>query len=130
MSEPFVSIDTRSAKGRIILLAAVLAALAFAWFGIRWQLGTMLAELTAPNDPRAKYAADKAVSLSPRDPLAAWLKAETEKDLFNSANIDRSIRQYEDVVRLGPYDYRWWVALGRADEQAELVDRAEMAFRR
>jgi tetratricopeptide (TPR) repeat protein len=130
MSEPFISIEARSAKGRVILGAAILISLAFAWFGIRWQLGTMLAELTPPNDPKAKYAADTAANLAPSEPLAAWLKAETKKDLFSPVNIDSSLRRYEDVIRLAPNDYRWWVELGRVDEQAERVDRAEMAFRR
>jgi tetratricopeptide (TPR) repeat protein len=130
MSEPFITISSREAKGRLILGVVIVAALIFGWFGIRWQLGTMLAELTPPNEPTAKYAADKAVSLSPRDPLAAWLTAETEKDFFNPANVEVSVQRYENVVRLAPYDYRWWVELGRADEQAEYSDRAELAFRR
>ena len=130
MPEPFIRVSSREGKGRLILGVAIVAALGFAWFGIRWQLGTMLAELTPPNEPTAKYAASEAADLSPRDPLAVWLKAETEKDFFNSDNVEASVRRYENVVRLAPDDYRWWVELGRADGQAEYSDRAEMAFRR
>ena len=129
MSDPLINISTRDIKGRVILAAAVIVALGLAWFGIRWQLGSMLAELTSTSDPKARSVASAARNLSPADPLAAWLGASSNRDLFAAEAIDPSIRRFEDVVRLSPNDYRWWIELGRIDEQAERFESAEVAFR-
>jgi hypothetical protein len=130
MTGTFSTIRIRDARGWSLTGAAVLLAFAVAWFGVRWQLGSMLAELTPPNDPTAKYVANAAHDLAPNDPLAAWLKANAEKDLVIPENVEPAIRRFESVVRLAPNDYRWWIELGRADEQADFGDRAELAFRR
>jgi hypothetical protein len=37
---------------------------------------------------------------------------------------------FEEVVQRSPYDFRWWIELGRAYEQAEKPERAERAFAR
>jgi hypothetical protein len=130
MAEPLIVINSRSATGRIILIGALVIALAFVWFGVRWQLGTMLAELTPTNDPNVKNLAAAAHKLSPGDPLAAWLVATSTKNFFSPDRIEPSVQAFENVVRLSPNDYRWWIELGRAAEQAEMTDRAEAAFRR
>lgn len=49
---------------RTILVTVTVAAIAFAWFSIRWQLGDMLGELTPPSSPDSASAADLAVSMS------------------------------------------------------------------
>jgi len=129
MPDRHFMIKARTARGRAVLIGAIVAALLLAGFGIRWQVGSMLAELTSPTDADAQYIADTAVGLSPRDPLAAWLSAETHKDLLQPEKVDPSILGYANVVRLGPNDYRWWVELGRAKEQAGQSTSAEAAFR-
>ena len=129
MTQSLTNLSSRHAKGRVVLVVVVLAALAFAWFGIRWQLGTMLAELTAPSDPAAKRVASAARGLAPGDPLSAWLLANSERNLFDPERIEPSVRAFEDVIRLSPNDYRWWIELGRTDEQADRPEQAEKAFR-
>ncbi|MFN6964142.1 MAG: tetratricopeptide repeat protein [Pyrinomonadaceae bacterium] len=129
-SKQFVELDPRSTAGRVAVGAAVLIVLLLTFYGVRWQLGNMLAELTRPNDPRARETADAAVGLSPYDPLTRWLRAATERSVFTPEGIDNSVALLETVVRLSPYDYRWWIELGRAYEQAEKFDKAEQAFRR
>lgn len=113
-----------------MLAAVILVVLLFVWFAVRWQLGDMLGELTGPNQPNAKELAATAVSLAPSDPTAQWLLAAKAKDDISPAGIDRSVGLFEDVVRLSPYDFRWWIELGRAYEQAEQPDKAEAALRR
>src|SRR5262252_2606382 len=102
MSQPFATLSARETPGRLFVGVVVIVAFVFAWFGVRWQLGSMLAELTPPGDPTAKYIADAASDLASRDPLAAWLKADSEKDLFTPEDVDPSLQAFERVVRLAP----------------------------
>jgi hypothetical protein len=124
-----IQINTRKAAGRVILILAVIYAFGLAWFGVRWQLGSMVAELTSPADPNAKFAAAYARSWAPSDPSGAWLTAAASLDVFSPEKIDSSINAYEDVVRLSPHDYRWWIELGRTEEQTEHLENSESAFR-
>lgn len=116
-------LDARRAPARIALVVAVLVALAFGWFSIRWQLGNMLAEYTMPTDAGAKNLARSALDFAPRDPLANWLFVSAE-------NNPPSKNTLETVVKLAPYDYRWWIEFGREREQASAPDAAEKAFQK
>ncbi len=120
----------RPTAAKIGLAAAALIVLVGLWFGIRWQYGNMLADLTPVSAPNAKQIADIAVSFAPSDPLPRWLAASLEKETFSAESIDRSVGMFEDVARLAPNDYRWWIELGRAYEQAEKPENAEAAFKR
>lgn len=129
-TEEIKSLDAGQTSVRIGIGVVILLTLAFGWFAVRWQLGNMLADLTAPNEPNAKEIAAFAINLSPGDPLANWLLAGTRKNIFTPEVVAATAKSYETVVRLAPYDYRWWVELGRAREQAEEVQTAEEAYRR
>jgi thioredoxin-like negative regulator of GroEL len=98
------------------------------WFAVRWQLGNMFAELTSLNQPDARQVSELAVRLAPRDPLAHWLRASKVKEEFSVESLEASVRMLEDVVRLSPHDFRWWIELGRAYEQAERPEEAERAL--
>lgn len=115
-------IDSRKTSVRIGLIAAIIFALVFGWLAIRWQLGNMLAELTLPTEQGAEDVARLAVNFAPQDPLANWLFANAK-----TANND-SVESLEKVVKLSPNDFRWWIELGRAREQAENYEAAEKAF--
>ncbi len=123
-------LDSRRMPVRIGLVVMLLAAVAFGWFAIRWQVGNMLAEMTTPADPNAKDIGQVAKSFAPGDPLATWLVASTEKDVFTPEKIENSLEQFEETVRLSPNDYRWWVELGRAREQSSTPESAESAYKR
>lgn len=114
----------------MLLLAAAAAALALAWFGGRWQIGNLLGELTSPAQADAREIAEAAVSLAPRDPLPRSLLATKLREDFSPGGLEASIRTFEDTVRLSPNDYRWWIELGRAYEQAERGEDAERALKR
>jgi tetratricopeptide (TPR) repeat protein len=107
----------------------VLAAL-LAWFGFSWQVGNMLGELTPPSQPNSLEVARAAISLAPRDPLPRWLLATKLKEDFSAEGIAASVRAFEETVRVSPNDFRWWVDLGRAREQADMPADAEKAFKR
>jgi len=130
MSKPLISIRARETKGLVMLAAAIIAALGLSWCGVRWQLGSMLAELTSATDPKVKSISSAAKNLSPADPLAAWLEASSNRDLSDPETMEPAMRSFQDVVRLSPNDYRWWIELGRIEEQSERLDVAELAFRR
>ncbi len=123
-------LDARRMPVRVGLAAAILFALVFGWFAARWQLGNMLADLTGATDPNAKEIAALAVSFAPADPAANWLFVSAKKDDFAAGSSFETAKSFETVNRLAPFDYRWWVQLGRMREQAEEFDAAETAYRR
>lgn len=116
--------------GRIAVGAAILTALVFIWLGVRWQVGNMLAELTSPNRDDALGVGNLAAGLSPNDPLPRWLIAAKQKQLFSPESTESSIINFGETVRLAPHDFRWWIELGRAFEQAERPVDAEKALTR
>ena len=124
MAQPYIALDTKQTTTRILLAAAAIGTFVLCWFGVRWQLGNMLGELTRPNDPFAREVAEKAVSLAPGDPVALWLTASTERLNYKNDDTKQSVGLYEDVVRSSPNDYRWWIELARAYESSERFDDA------
>jgi tetratricopeptide (TPR) repeat protein len=130
MTQPYIALDTKLTKTRILLAVAAIGTIIVCWFGVRWQLGNMLGELTRPNDPRAGEIASTAIGLAPGDPMALWLAASTGKQDYSEDGLRRSVQMYEETVRRSPYDYRWWIELGRAYEQTEQFDAAEGSLRR
>ena len=127
---PITILNARNKTGRIALIGVILGALVFTWFAVRWQVGSMLGELTGPTQANAMEIARAAVELAPRDPRPRSLLAAKMKENFDPASIDDSVRTLEDAVRLSPYDFRWWIELGRAYEQAERSEEAERALQR
>jgi hypothetical protein len=130
MDQPLITVDTKDPKVRIALAVGVIVVIAFAWCAISWQIGSMIAELTSPNQPGSAEIARLAQSLAPADPMAHWLAATKEKEDFAPESIERAVKMFEEVVRRSPNDFRWWIELGRAYEQSEQTAKAEQAFRR
>jgi tetratricopeptide (TPR) repeat protein len=128
VSEQIKILDSKNIKTRLIIVFAVILALIFGWYSIRWQLGNMLADLSQPNDQNAKSVAAIAVAFAPSDPIANFFAASAETDFFSPEKLEKSIARYERVVRLAPFDFRWWIQLGRAYEQAEKNEQAEKAL--
>ena len=129
MPEGLIVLDARKLPIRIALLGVVGAALAFAFFAVRWQLGDMLAELTPATDPNISDVASAARNLAPADPRTNWLAATAETAVFTPEAIDASVGSFERTVRLSPFDFRWWVEYGRSLERAGHPDAAEIALR-
>lgn len=130
MSQGIKILSSKSAVGRIAMISVVFLAFAFGWFGVRWQVGNMLGELTSPSQENALAVARAATELAPRDPLPQWLLATKLKEEFDDASTTESIQHFEETIRKSPNDYRWWIELGRAYEQAERTPEAENAFKR
>lgn len=130
MATDLVIYKSKTTRARVILGAVIVGALLFAWFSIRWQFGNMLADLVTPHDPNAIAVSDLAIELAPSDPLTHWLKASLDKDIFTPDKTNSAIAGFEETVRLSPNDYRWWIELGRAYEQADQSAKAEAAYDR
>lgn len=122
------TIETSTTKARILLAAAVICALAFCWFMVRWQLGNMLASLTPSSDANAVQIAELSSSLAPADPVGKWLRASVG-DVMDPEQAKAAIGYFEETVRLAPNDYRWRIELGRAYEQNEMTEKAAASFK-
>jgi hypothetical protein len=70
-----------------------------------------------------------AVQLAPADPLTHWTLAGMERRSFLPGLMPDITRQYEVAASLSPNDYRFWLSLGTAREQAGDVAGAEKALR-
>ena len=130
MSNLIKTLDSKKLPAKIVLFAAIVAAVAFAWFAIRWQLGDMIGEFTSAAEPKAGEIASAAVSLAPSDPRGYWLTGAAMRTDFDPISIDASVPYFENAVRKAPYFYQWWTELGRANEQAGRNENAEKAFKR
>ncbi|MGB7068010.1 MAG: hypothetical protein WBD22_00765 [Pyrinomonadaceae bacterium] len=130
MKDHLKIIPSISLPGRILLAGALVLALLFGWFSVRWQIGSLLGEFTAPDQPNATELANAAVDLAPSDPAATWLHATVQRDLSSTGDPNLTIPLFENIVRRSPNDFRWWLELGRAYEQVERFSDAERSFKR
>lgn len=129
MASDLIALDLKSLRSRLLLVGVVVATIALAWFGVRWQLSDMLANLTPPTDPNAGAIAVFAQRLAPANPLASWLRGSAVEDASSGLPVS-SFESFEQTVRLAPFDYRWRVDLARALEQDDQIGRAETEFKR
>jgi tetratricopeptide (TPR) repeat protein len=130
VDQPFKSFKTTGMMSRAASAAILVATLAGVWFGVRWQIGNMLAELTPANQADAADVASFAADLAPHDPLPRLLAAANSRDDFSPGSPNRTAAYLESAIRLAPNDFRIWTELGRAYEQADRPDDSEAAFRR
>lgn len=133
-------IDVRAPLRRVLLIVPVLLAFIGSWHASRWYIGNTMAEF-APQLTDAQRsegelaemrldAARSALRLAPNDPWTHWTYAGLEKSSFDPAALQDALRHYEEAVRLSPNDYRFWMDLGRAREQAGDAAGGEKALRR
>lgn len=122
-NEQIYFLYAKSLPVRIGLAFVIILALIFGWYSVRWQLGNLLADITKSGEEKAEATAKTAKGLAPGDPLTNWLVASITKE-----TDPEHTEGYEDAVRLSPNDYRWWIQLGRAYDQADKPKEAEGAF--
>lgn len=115
---------------RVLLVVPIVFALLFAWYGVRWYVGNLVAEFAPQMDEGQLDAAEEAAHLAPDDPWTHWVVAGLKKQSLRPEDLDEAARQYEEAVRLSPYDYRFWIDLGRAREEAGDSAGGEKALRR
>jgi len=117
-----------SALLKLIMIFTVSLGLFASWFVVRWYVGNTIAEYFHPDDRRLETA-QMAVLLAPDDPLPHWSLGYLIQKEGPPDQISVAIAEYEKAVSLSPNDYRLWMDLGHALEQAGEFDKAEQALR-
>jgi hypothetical protein len=127
MSEQVIQLKA-TMVAKLTMTAIVLLAVTTSWFVVRWYLANTLAEYLVP-EPSQLETARMAVSWAPGDPYPHWRLGKLIQNNFPSDQIPLAVAEYEKAVSLSPNDYRFWMDLGAALEQAGDSDKAERALR-
>jgi Flp pilus assembly protein TadD len=115
---------------RWVLVLPALLALTAAWFAVRWYVGNTVAEYTSTPDADGIEMARLATRWSPDDALTHWRLAFLEEKNFSADNLAAAVHEYQLAVQVEPYDFRYWMELGRALEAAGDTENGEKALRR
>ena len=108
----------------------LLVAITGACFAVRWYVGNTLAEYTSTPDPDGIEMARLATRWAPGNARAHWRLGSLQERNFSTANMAAAIAEYRLAVEVGPYDFRYWLELGRALEAAGDRENGEKALRR
>ena len=129
MPQELLQLNTRKIVVRVLCLLFLIAAATWSYFVVRWYTGNTLAEYfnSSGNDMRV---AEMARALAPGDPLTHWRMAQVEQRRLPLDQQVQALDEYEKAVSLSPNDYRFWMSLGTASEQAGETAKAEQALRR
>lgn len=129
MPQELVQVNVRNPIVKIVLILLIFAAGTWSYFAVRWYIGNTLAENFNPQGNNFQVA-DMALSLAPGDPLTHWRMAQVNQKLLPLDQQAKTIAEYERAVKLSPNDYRFWMALGTAHEQAGDSVKGEQALKR
>jgi len=129
MPQELIQLNTRSIFIKLLLIALVIAAGMWSYFVVRWYVGNTLAEYFDPSVNNLQVA-QMAASLAPNDPMTHWRLAQVTQKVLPLDKQMQSIPEYERAVTLSPNDYRFWMELGTASEQAGDLLKAEQALKR
>ncbi len=128
MPQELIQVNTRNIFVRLLLIVLLLAAATWSYFVVRWYIGNTLAEYFDPAGNNLRVA-EMATSLAPADPLTHWRVAQVQQKSLPLDQQAESLVEYEKAVSLSPNDYRFWMALGTASEQAGDAAKAERALK-
>jgi Flp pilus assembly protein TadD len=112
---------------KLIMILTLLVTLVASWFVVRWYLGNTIAVYQPTGS--GLESAQMAVSLAPGDPMSHIRLGSFMQTEFPPDQIPLVVAEYEKAVSLSPNDYRCWIALGNALEQAGDFPKAEEALR-
>jgi len=129
MPQEVLHVRIRNPLIKILLILLLIAAGVWSYFALRWYIGNTLAEYFNPAETGLNVA-QMAASLAPNDPLTHWRMAAVTQKTLPLDQQAQAIAEYEKAVSLSPNDYRFWMSLGTAHEQAGDLAKAELALRR
>ena len=129
MPQEVIHVSVRNPVLRIVLILMLVLAAVWCYFAIRWYLGNTLAEYSNPADNSINVPR-MAESMAPSDPLTHWRIAQVSQKILPLDQQGPAVAEYEKAVSLSPYDYRFWMSLGTAQEQAGNPVKAEQALKR
>jgi len=122
-------LDVRAPLSRVVLILPLLFAIITSWFVVRWYIGDTIAEYSPPLEDGGVDIARASERLAPDDPLTHWSVATILKNSLEPAQLQESLKEFEEAVSLSPNDYRFWIDLGRARSQAGDLVGADKALR-
>jgi len=129
-SKSVITINFNPPVTRWLLVLPALLAIFCAWFAVRWYVGDVIAEYAPTPEQGGVEMAQVAVRWAPDDPLTHWRLASFEEKTFTAENLAAAVQHYQLAVKASPYDYRYWMELGRALEAVGDRDASERALRR
>lgn len=118
-----VNIDSTAKRGMLILAAFI--CLISVFFTAKWCLGYTIATRV-----EYKEIADLTTSLAPSDPQTHYASAVLFEKTFLPDDLQKSLAEYEKAAGLAPWDFRLWLALGKARGTIGDPVGAEKALRR
>ncbi len=121
MSTKIIKLD--SPVQRILLIVFAIGSLILVFFAAKWFLGNSISSRVIQTE-----VADLAITLAPDDPQTHFAKGVLFEQSFQSDDLPKSLTEYEKAVALSPYDYRLWVAYGKAKERNGDAAGAEKAL--
>ena len=129
-SKSVITINFKLPATRWLLVSPAVLAILCAWFAGRWLVGNVIAEYAPTPDQGGVEMAQVAVRWAPDDPLTHWRLASFEEKNFTAENLAAAVSEYQAAVKASPYDYRYWMELGRALEASGDREGSEKAARR
>jgi tetratricopeptide (TPR) repeat protein len=127
------SVITLSFKPRALrwlLIIPALLAVTGATFAARWYVGNTVTEYTSTPDADGIEMARLGTRWAPGNALGHWRLGSFQEQNFSAANLAAAIAEYRSAVEVAPYDFRYWLELGRALEAGGDSQNAEKALRR
>src|SRR5215213_6587823 len=128
MPHELIQLKTGNPVVRLLLIGLLLVAAAWSYFAVRWYVGNTLAEYFDPAESNLRVAS-MAASLAPNDPLTHWRVGQVWLRSLPLDQQAQALVEYEKAVSLSPNDYRLWMTLGTASEQAGDAAKAEQALK-
>jgi hypothetical protein len=125
MSDQIRLINLDAAWRRAVLLAPLALVCLGVWVALRWFVGDTMASY-----PSNMEVARLAARLAPDDPQAHYTVGVFARNEFTPDGLQETVREFERATALSPRDYRLWMDLGRAREQAGDAAGGERALRR
>lgn len=119
------SVKIQSGISRSLLIILCLLGLTTIFFFVRWCFAYTIA-VRSP----LKEVVEWAVDLAPKDPQTHYSLAVLTEKNFTPEDLAQSLAEYERAAALAPYDFRLWLALGKARERSGDAKGAELALRK
>src|SRR6478672_2145601 len=128
MAQELIQVNTRKLPVRVIFVLVIAVATAWSYYAFRWFFGNTMAEYFNTGQNNLQLA-EIAHSLSPNDPLTNWRLGQVAQKRLPLDQSAAALEEFEKAVSLSPNDYRYWMSLGVAREQAAEIDGGEHALR-
>lgn len=125
MSDQLTLVNLDAAWRRVLLLVPAALVCFGSWTALRWLAGDTMA--VYPTNIEVARLAER---FAPDDPQTHFTVGVFARNEFSQDQLQETAREFERATALSPYDYRLWMELGRAREQAGDAAGGEQALRR